>query len=112
VILPAHLDCPVCPHCSAPCGCSDEVPAGRLRCGACGDTWLATAAELAQSRRADTAYVRHRSAEEEAEREAAFVSGLPPKLRVVNRRMLEAIAHSDVKPDNAEQLDLLAPRSS
>ena len=106
--IPAHLDCPACPHCSAPCGCPDEVPAGWLRCGACGDAWQATPAELRKAARALAAYEKVREAEEQAERDAEAVARLPAKLREVNRRLL---AHRDVKPDNAEQLDLLGGAS-
>lgn len=105
---PAHLDCPTCPApgCGLPCGTSDECQRGHLRCGACGEEWEATEAELEKSKRADAAYKARRRAEEEAEREAAFVSGLPMPLREANRRILERLEARPAAPP-AEQLDLL-----
>lgn len=108
--LPEHLDCPACHDCGLPCGCADEVPKGWLRCGACGEAWQASAAEIAQAKRADAAYRKHRAAEDEAEREAAFVSGLPRKLREANRRQLDLLEALRSASPTAEQLDLLAPR--
>ncbi len=105
--LPAHLDCPTCPACSAPCGSSVSAENRFLCCGACGELWQGTAAEVTQARRADAAYERERVGEDERKRLADEVAALPEKVRATNRRMLDALAHRDVKPDNAEQLDLL-----
>lgn len=51
-------DCPPCPECSLPCGTGrPSLPAGSLRCTACGLEWRETDPErIAQAERADEAW--------------------------------------------------------
>ncbi len=104
----AHVDpardCPPCPSCSVPCGTGEDAPGkGWLRCGACGEPWQATAAELAQAKRADAAYRAERDAEE---RDALTFEAMPAPLREVNRRLLEQLEARRQAPAG-EQLSLL-----
>lgn len=73
-MIPAHLDCPVCPRCRAPVlipahpETGDPLPAGQLWCPACGEYRPCSPEERAQADRAEAAW-EQRLQREEAERD-------------------------------------------
>lgn len=79
IVIRPWEDLPACPQCKLPAGAPDGVYQGSLGCLNCGAVWVASTAELEQSRRADKAWETEQDRQDREARERKEAADLQRK---------------------------------